>query len=374
MPDVFAVAEVLVAHAVENYGADVDLIAYYGSHARGDARKDSDLDLFYTPVEGKDPPIGRTFVLDGVLFDFWAIRWETLEAFATGKSRGGAFAPAVVRLAKTLYVRSPAQAARLAELKQRSLELEKAENRPQMVQRSLDAFGRVAMHLGVLRLAAAESGLSDVRYAGWNLIQSGLECLALANQAPFTRGLPKCLSDLAALTHRPQKIEEMIAVISTSPDPDQVLRAADELVLATRRVLRDCEEPLPASATVGDRFRQAYPELKDMIGGLLSACEDGNCVAASFGAYCVQFEITRMLSQTRDGPRCGDFSLYGESASAYHEAGLPDLMELSSGPLDVLADNVRALDKRLREWLRERSVDLCEFRTIDELRRSLSGR
>ena len=41
MNDVFAVAEVLVSHAVENYGEDVDLIGYYGSHARGDAREGS---------------------------------------------------------------------------------------------------------------------------------------------------------------------------------------------------------------------------------------------------------------------------------------------------------------------------------------------
>ena len=30
------------------------LIAYYGSHARGLASPTSDIDLFYTPVEGKD--------------------------------------------------------------------------------------------------------------------------------------------------------------------------------------------------------------------------------------------------------------------------------------------------------------------------------
>ena len=34
MNDVFAVAEVLVSHAVESYWEDVDLIGYYGSHAR----------------------------------------------------------------------------------------------------------------------------------------------------------------------------------------------------------------------------------------------------------------------------------------------------------------------------------------------------
>ena len=41
-----------VSHAVEKYGQDVDLIAYYGSRSRDDARENSDLNIFYTPADG----------------------------------------------------------------------------------------------------------------------------------------------------------------------------------------------------------------------------------------------------------------------------------------------------------------------------------
>ncbi|MBN1858218.1 nucleotidyltransferase domain-containing protein, partial [Candidatus Bipolaricaulota bacterium] len=244
MVDVFEVANLLVSHAVETYGNDVDLIAYYGSQARGDARPGSDLDLFYTPADGKNPPIRRTFLLDGLLFDFWELRWEILEGFATGNIRGWAFAPALVRQATPLYVRSSQQADRLAMLQRQSQTLEGPANRSEMQERAQDSLIRVVERLGSLHLAA-QGRRADVSYAAWQLISTVWECLALTNRVTFERGLHKALAETERLTSRPATLVELVNTISTSPFVDQVLHSADELVTATHRVVQAREPSRP---------------------------------------------------------------------------------------------------------------------------------
>jgi len=373
MIDVFEVAELLVSYAVANCGDDVDLIAYYGSQARGDAGPGSDLDLFYTPADGKNPPIGRTFLLDGLLFDFWGLRWETLEGFATGAIRGWAFAPALVRQATPLYVRSSEQAERLATLQQRSRELESQGSQPAMQERAQEAFVRVVERLGTLHLAAVDGRPTDVRYAGWQLIGSVWECLTLSNQITFARGFHRALSQAEKLSYRPDNLTELVETITASLETGEVLRAADELAAATRSVLDGRERTQPARPIV-EQFDQVYPEMKDIVRKLLSACEEGDRVAASLEAYSLQNDVASILASTQEGPARRSFTPYSCFAAPYREAGLPDLTALSSGPLDELAAAARRFDGQLRRWLTEHGVGLCEYATLDELREALSDR
>jgi hypothetical protein len=372
MVDVFEVADLLVSHAVANYGDEVDLIAYYGSQARGEAQPGSDLDFFYTPAEGKNPPIGRTFLLDELLFDFWALRWETLEGFATGTARGWAFAPALVRQATPLYVRSTEQANRLAALQQQSRALETPEHRSAMTKRAQESFARVLERLGALRLAAQGGGSrTDVSYAAWQLLSSVWECLALTNQVTFEHGFHRALAETGRMPNRPPEINELVNTLSTSSDVDHVLRAADELVAEVHITLRNSETPKPTGAPICERFDQVYPEMKDIVRKLLTACEEGDHVAASLEAYSLQSDITSMLADTQEEAARGRLAPYGERAAAYVRVGFPDLMALSSGPLDALADAARSFDRLLRSWLGDHGVDLCEFATLEQLRDAL---
>jgi hypothetical protein len=371
MSDVFTVAKLLMDNAIKNYGQEVDIIAYSGSYARGEARDDSDLDIFYIPADGKNPPIGRTFLLDGILFDFWAINWKTMEGFATGRIRSWAFAPALVHHAKILHARSDDQAARLEGLKRQIRDLQKPEARPQMIRRALRNFGYVMGHVANLRLALDAGNLTDIRYAGWKVVKSTWECLALANQVFFDRGLAKALSESEKFKDKPTELDHLIETITTSPDPSQILGASELLAMNTRQVLYQVQKSIPSDSTVYEQFQQVYPEMRDTVAKLLAACERGDAVVAHAEAMLLQHDVTLTLNRTTDGIGDSDFNLYSELAAVFRELQFPDLLKFASSSLQELSEQAKLFDERLRWFLREHSVDLCEFKTLDEIEQSL---
>ncbi len=252
-----------------------------------------------------------------------------------------------------------------------SVDMQQPEARPQMIQRALDAFERVLVHLGNVRLAVAADDIADVRHAGWKLILSVWECLALANQTLFDRGWANIIEQIPRLQSRPENVEELIVIISTSDDPAMIANAAEELALGTRRILRELQQSLPSQHTARDVFEQSYPEIKDGIGKVLAACERQQQVAASAAAWFAQVDLSRMLNQLQSGAGHSDFNLYSEFASRYRQLGFPDLMWATSGDLPAVAEQAKLLDEKARQWLRAQSVSLCEFETLEEFERSL---
>jgi predicted nucleotidyltransferase len=368
--DVFRIADLLISRAIETHKDEIDIVGYYGSYAQGKARETSDLDIFYIPAEGENPPVGRTFLIKGVLFDFWAISWDTMEGFATGRNRGWSLAPSIVHHAKILHARSQEQTARFADLRQKVLDLQKPEARPQMIQRALDEFRSVTAHLGNLHLAIAADDFADVRYAGWKVVVSVWECLALANQVFFDRGLGYIVEQIPRLHSKPEDLEALIVAITTSDSVSAIGHAAEKLALRTRQLLRELQASLAHHQTAREVFASGYPEMKGGLDKILAACEQQRAVAASAAAWLAQFELSMMFNELHGHTAHSNFNLYSEFASPYRQLGFPDLMRSPAGDLSQLADQVRLLDSQLRQWLQEQSVELCEFETTEEFERS----
>jgi predicted nucleotidyltransferase len=368
MNDVFEVAQFLIEKSLKYYPDQIDIIACYGSYARGDNRPDSDLDIFYTPAEGKRPPAGHTFTFSGQLYDYWGLSWQTLEGFATGNLRGWAFAPALVQQAKILYSRSEEHTKHLEKLKEQILELQKPEAKQKMVRRAINNFQKVTSEIGKMELAPSRNLLSEMRYGGWRIIQAVWECLSLANQVFFQKGLARSLGNSTSFKHKPAQLDQMINIVITSSEPEAIHNACLSLAAGTRDILLKLQAEILPVSDIKSVFDQAYPEMKDLVQKIIYDCQMGNAIAAKTEAMLLQQDIMLMLAQSSTGYNNGFFNLYREIAGRYRKLHFPDLIGNSNKDLKYLESQVKLFDQKLRDLLTEEEIELGEVSDLEELK------
>jgi hypothetical protein len=369
--DVFAVADRLVSHIKSICPDEVDLVAYYGSHAQGVATERSDLDFFYVPRPGCEPAIARSFLLGGRLYDFWPLSWQTLAEFTVGTQRGWAFAPALVHHAQILYARNDEAAIHLAELKERIHAMQQEPARPAMVRRALGQFAVVQAEIEALRQGQGSADSTFARYAGWPFIAALWECLALANQVFFDRGLQRSLAMTRRFELRPAHMQMLLERIVNAVSCEDIIAAGQQLALETRQLLVCLQQSLPA-LSIGEAFGGAYPELKDALNKVVAACRSGERTVALAAAFSAQRELDGLLAATLYGVADMRFNRHGEVAGVYRALGLPELFAGDLSDLDALAAVVGELDDTLRSVLVAHGVELNEFVDLSGLEQSLS--
>ncbi|MFC1850645.1 hypothetical protein ACFL27_10675 [candidate division CSSED10-310 bacterium] len=116
-----------------------------------------------------------------------------------------------------------------------------------------------------------------------------------------------------------------------------------------------------------DNAVQNYGQEVDII-AYSGSYARGDAVAAHAEAMLLQHDVTATLYQTTAGVGHSDFNLYSELATMFREFNFPDLMKITSSSLEDLAEQARLFDERFRWFLSEHLVDLCEIKTLDELR------
>jgi hypothetical protein len=274
-----------------------------------------------------------------------------------------------------LYTRSDADLARLNGLKAGIAELQKPEQKPQMVRRALEHFKQVLFHLGNLHLAAEEGDFCSLRRAGWNVVMSAVECLALVNQTYFKRGWDNNLEEILQLAVKPANLESMILTIATSPEPAQIVQAGQMLARTTRTLLLQTQEEIATQSRMADFFTDYYPEIRDKVNKLLVRCEKNRAVGASWVAAFLQDEVSLSMEQVLKGVDYFDFNLYSEYATHYRQLGIPELIQYTAnGEAALLAAQAERFDQAIREWLHCEAIPLNILESVEALQPFMSAR
>jgi hypothetical protein len=373
MTNVFEVANALVSHVRQAYPQDVAMVAYYGSHATGAASDRSDLDLYFIPDNGNARSLYRSFIVDGRAFEFWPVSWEFAEKIAAGKHHW-AVAPSIIANARVLYSRSEADLARFEALKTKIADLQKPENKGELLARAWETYITAPFYLETLRLACARRDILGARRTGCQLVNAVLDCLALVNQTFLARDWTSDIEPVRNLIRKPEQTLELIEVVTTSGDAVRIRCAAEDLLRRTREILVCEQRENKNSSSIQEDLDGYYAAIHEYTAKIISACEQRNLVKVGYWTSLMQSETALMLAQANGHADLSEVNLYSEYGAYMGSLGWPDMVQaMETGDFGCIADQARGFAHKAGDYLSAHSVPLHVYGTLAEAQSYIRG-
>lgn len=366
MNDTQAIIDALTAALLRRLGDEVDLIFRYGSQLTGATNRYSDVDISYVPVH-EDTWESITVLVNDTLFDLYPMHWSKLERMAAFREASAS----VLLNHRVIYSRTEAAAQRMQTLAEQLRSLQEPAARPEMIRCALEIFQSTGYDYTLLReQVGAGHGAGSLKQAQ-AIFRTVLHCLAVLNQACVdTRKLAQVL----ALPRLPLDFAATAGRMVDATEPRDLLAAADALLHTTRALLlAEQRQHLRHTTTFPAAFDAAYPELKRDLQGVMLACERQDMFALRTSLFSLLHEMSLAIAQVGTGVAYSRFNGLADYEQDLASLGFPALLPyVESRDFAALHRQCLAFDRRLKQFLAERSVQLNAFASLDELRDFLS--
>jgi hypothetical protein len=363
--DLTELRNVMQTALLRDLGDEVELIFRYGSQVKGNTHAYSDLDISYVPAH-ESTGHHITVMVDDLLCDLYPIRWSQLESMANFEN----VSSTVLLNYQILYQKSDAAAARIGALADQLRASLQPTARPTMLGKACSYFQRIGYPYYLLREQAANGHTLAALQQSQQILNIIFHTLAIFNQRCIdTRKLDQVL----ALPQLPADFAETVDRIKQTTNPDELLRACDQLLTTTRALLLAEQQRQPHSAA---NFRAAfgagYPELKGDLQHLLLACERADLLEAKRLLVSLYHEVALAVAQGATGVRYSGFNALADYEQAFAGLGFPPLLPyVANGDFVGLHKQCLAFDEQLQQFMAGHNVKSYAFATIEELQHHL---
>lgn len=211
--------DALVATIRERYRDSVALAVVYGSYVTGQAGPKSDLDVVFIGKDRRASELQRTFVFEGVGYDFWCMPEDRMRRIVDE------FQPLVSIFAegRLLHADSPERRAWFAGL-QRRLATEAQNSSPTRYARQIEDL------LSQMKAVAFDhrlAGTAERRHLQGKMVLLAGDVLARLNRTYFHSGIRKYLDEIAGFPLQPAAcLGELDAMLRDAIDTEKMARFA----------------------------------------------------------------------------------------------------------------------------------------------------
>jgi predicted nucleotidyltransferase len=362
MTDLFDVAKAMTDDAKQKLGDEIALIVYTGSRIKGTHSPNSDLDLYYVPRTQRGAHC--TLLYGQFPIDLFAIPWSRLERWAEYEEP----LTSMIVDSQVVYAGSSEEQARFEGLKARVIELQQPQHRSAMIHKAVEIFKGVGYHYFLLDADCTQTDLFSFKREAWKIVEIVLHALAVMNQTFYRADCGKNLAEVLALPRKPDQIEEILASIVESADYETVKAQIRTLLLESQDLLDAQLREVSEITPLADAFRAYYPEIREQLNKIETACDLRNSQRALSAVVQIQNEVAAVLSQTVDGRSSSGLQPYVAYSAAYEAADLPNLIEfIALRDFDGLRTAVAEFDRKIQALLAHNNVSLNRITSEDEL-------
>lgn len=338
-------AKILIDKIKRDYKDDVAVVVMMGSHLYSETHRLSDLDMYFVVNTPRGYELGRTFIIEGIGFDFWPISWERMERIANHDER----ITAIITEGQVLYYGSDADLARFNALKDKALDTSDVRKFIGKAQNVLNNA-----YKPYFELEKCED-LISARKKAISIAFSVTNAIALLNKNTVKRGRGKLKGELLSMPLLPQNFEKNYDVLFESADICEIKAAMKALIEATSNLVGETRDNYDASnpETVKEKLAGFYEELINFYNKITHGIEVKDYVTVFYAANEIMIELEDVFSGT------------GVSLEV-----LPDIVgSYDLNNMDAYGKIVEAHQRELEALLVAEGVMVTVYRDLDELER-----
>lgn len=296
--------DILIRRIERDCPGAVSLIGIYGSFCSGDFHERSDLDLMILLKDDRAWTLAKSFILEGIGYDFYCTTWASLESDAAYHS------PHLAKLldSKIVYCPDESDRVRLEALREKAKRILSAPLCTEDLERAEKAYGEAERMLS--KLMRTEDLACCRGYICW-LLYYLEQAICFLNKSYFHLGTKRIFQEFTAMRYVPENYEVLVRRLVSSAAVTDLRNTAIELFLVVDQCFTEAGKSLNVKAA--PKANDLCGTLEEMVsnwrGKVLNAAKQGDAYAALMALGSLQSFFDE-LADAYDMPRYDAIAAY----------------------------------------------------------------
>lgn len=336
------IVEIVINKVRTDYANDVAVMCVYGSTIHNATHEKSDVDFYFIPKSERAYELSKTFIIDDIGFDFWAISWERVESIADYKQ---GFV-SLVADAEVVWHSSQGDLDRFHALQFRAKnpKIDFDSRMRELLTNFEHQYFEICEYQGYFSLQKQKTA---------RLAADIVEALAIINHTYTHRGWKSSLDEALQFEKIPKDFEETFKSVLFAKNSEALTEYLFEMIFSVKKLVSE------AKAYTTDyciAFAMLYEEEKSIYNKLYHACDIGDGITAMMAGAAIQEEITEIMG-----------------FEAYQQFFCDIVSPFNAD--DLLAYRKIALshEKQFRTFLCKNNIPVCRYANIDDFEKEMRG-